>query len=95
MLYELGCGDGRVAIEAARRGARVVCIEGSPSLLAEAELAVRSAGLGDRVQLVQADLMQTDLRNATVVFMFLLPTLVYKLRHSLEQMVPGARVISR
>ncbi|KAL1503976.1 hypothetical protein AB1Y20_010392 [Prymnesium parvum] len=95
VFYELGCGDGRVAIAAARRGARVVCVEADAAMLRRAARDAAAAGLAERIEMVRADVMHTPLHNATVVFMFLVPSMTFRLRLALEQMAPRARVISR
>jgi len=96
VLYELGCGDGRVAIVAARLGARVVCVEIDSALAAKAGQAVKAAGLEDRVEVLNEDLFDVDLSPATVVFIFLLPSVNERLRPVFEaSLQPGTRIISR
>ena len=96
VFYELGCGDGRVAVVAARRGARVVCVEIDAALAAAASSAVRAAGVEDRVEVVRADLFEVDVSPATVVFVFLLPSLNARLRPTFESTLrPGTRDLSR
>jgi SAM-dependent methyltransferase len=96
LVYELGCGDGRVAIVAAQLGARVVCIEIDPVLAAAAAAAVKAAGLEDRIDVLQEDIFNIDLSPATMVFMFLLPSVNERLRPVFEASLrPGTRIISR
>ena len=96
VLYELGCGDGVVALEAVRLGASAVCVERDPDMAARARIALRPAGLSARV-LVQ-DLFDVDLSEATVVYTFLLPAMNARLRATTFGTLsrgPGVRVISR
>lgn len=95
VVYDLGCGDGRVVIEAARRGARGVGVDNDPALVREARANARAAGVEERVQIVQGDLYGIDLRGATVVTLFLQPDVNLALRpRLLAQLRPGARVVS-
>jgi SAM-dependent methyltransferase len=96
VLYDLGSGDGRLVIEAAKRyGAHGVGVELQPELVKAAVAGARGEGVADRAKFVQGDLFETDLRDATVVTLYLLPRyatrLVPKLRAELR---PGARVVS-
>ena len=93
-LFDLGCGDGRILIAAARRGARCTGIERDPARIAEAAAAIAAARVGDKVALREEDLFGTPLAEATVVSLYLLPhvnsLLEARLRAELE---PGSRVI--
>jgi SAM-dependent methyltransferase len=95
-VYDLGCGDGRIVIEAALRyGARAVCVDIDPRRIAEARANARDAGVADRIRFVEEDLLRTDLREATVVTLFLSLDLNLKLRPKLErELPPGARIVS-
>lgn len=97
IIYDLGCGDGRIVIEAAKsRGARGVGIDIDPERIAEANANARAAGVVPRVQFRQDDLFQTDFREATVVTLYLLPSLNVKLRPRLQrELKPGTRIVSR
>eukprot|EP00316_Scyphosphaera_apsteinii_P012953 CAMPEP_0119310324 /NCGR_PEP_ID=MMETSP1333-20130426/18804_1 /TAXON_ID=418940 /ORGANISM="Scyphosphaera apsteinii, Strain RCC1455" /LENGTH=228 /DNA_ID=CAMNT_0007314487 /DNA_START=237 /DNA_END=923 /DNA_ORIENTATION=+ len=95
VFYELGCGDATVAIAAAKWGAQVICVELDPEMISSAQLAIKAAGVHERVQVVQSDLFDVDLRQATAVFMYILPAMISRLRGALDQLRPGARVISR
>jgi SAM-dependent methyltransferase len=96
VVYDLGSGDGRLVIEAAKRyGARGVGVELQADLVKTALAGAKREGVADRVKFVQGDLFATDLRGATVVTLYLLPRfatrLVPKLRAELR---PGARIVS-
>jgi SAM-dependent methyltransferase len=93
-VIDLGSGDGRIVITAAKRGARSLGIEYNPDLVA---LSIRNAakeGVGDKAQFIQADLFQSDFSQATVITMFLLPELNLKLRPIILNQKPGTRVVS-
>lgn len=96
VVYDLGCGDGRLVIEAARRGAkRGVGIDIDPELVSRAQAEARLAGVSDRVSFRTADLFQSDFSDGTVVMLYLLPELNAKLRPQLWRQLPlGARVVS-
>ena len=95
VFYELGCGNGTVAVEAARRGAAVVCIESDPTLAAAAEVAARDAGVSIDVR--RENIFSVDVREATVVYTYLLPSLNARLAPSLARQLsrPTARVLTR
>ena len=95
-VYDLGSGDGRIVIAAARdHGARGVGFEIDPALVAQATDRARRQGLADRVSFTQADLFQADLRPATVVTLYLSPDLNRRLRPKLlSELRPGARIVS-
>lgn len=94
-LYDLGSGDGRILLAAARgRGARAVGVEINPGLVEQSRQAVRDAGLEGRVQVRHGDIFKQDLRPATVVTLYLLPDLNLRLRPQLDQLRPGTRVVS-
>ena len=96
VLYDLGCGDGRIVVTAAQeRGARGVGIDIDPARISEALANARSAGVSDRTRVTVADLFATDLSEATVVTLYLLPHLNIRLRPQLwRQLRVGARVVS-
>lgn len=96
VVYDLGSGDGRILIAAAREaGARGVGIEINPERVAEARKKAAEAGVGGRVEFRVGDVFETGLREATVVTMFLLSDLNRKLRPKLlNELRPGARVLS-
>lgn len=96
VVYDLGCGDGRIVIAAAREfGARGVGIDLDPRLIHEARANAERAGVGDRVTFRVEDLFGTDLREATVVTLFLSPELNTRLRPKLvAELPPGGRIVS-
>jgi SAM-dependent methyltransferase len=94
VVYDLGCGDGRIVIAAARRGARGVGIDIDPERVAEARAAAERAGVGNRATFRRADMFMVDLREADVVTLFLLPSLNVRLMPQLEKLKPGARIVS-
>lgn len=96
VVYDLGCGDGRIVIAAAREfGARGVGVDLDPRLIGEAERHAERAGVGDRATFRVEDLFATDLRDATVVTLFLSPELNARLRPKLvSELRPGARIVS-
>ena len=94
LVIDLGSGDGRLVIAAARLGARAVGVELAPNLVALAERRAAEAGVSDRTEFVAADLFDFDLSPATVVTMFLLPDINYRLRPALFDLRPGTRIVS-
>ena len=96
IVYDLGSGDGRIPIAAATRyGARGVGIEIDPIRIREANDNLAKAGVGDRVRFVQQDLFEADIREATVVTLFLLTRLNQQLMPKLKrELRPGTRVVS-
>ncbi len=96
MVYDLGSGDGRIVIMAAREfGARGVGVEIDPQRIAEARANARRAGVGDRVRFIEGDLFQVDLRPASVVTLYLLPDVNLRLRPKLmKELRPGTPVVS-
>jgi SAM-dependent methyltransferase len=96
VVYDLGSGDGRIVITAARKyGARGVGVEMDPVLVKQARENAAAAGVSGRVRFVTADLFDTDLRRATVVTLYLLQSINERLRPKLvRELKPGARVVS-
>ena len=96
VVYDLGCGDGRIVITAALTyGARGVGIDFDPERIAEARANARLQGVEDRVRFIQQDAMTADVSEATVVTLYLLSSSNVKLRPSLtRQLAPGARIVS-
>jgi len=94
LVMDLGSGDGRTVITAAKRGANAIGVEYNPDLIRLSRNAAAAEGVGGRATFVQADLFTVDLSKATVITMFLLPTLNLKLRSTLLNLEPGTRVVS-
>jgi len=95
VLYDLGSGDGRIVITAAKKfGTRGVGVDVDPVRVKEARENAAKAGVADRVKFLQQDLFETDIREATVVTLYLLPSLNVKLIPQLEKMKPGSRIVS-
>jgi SAM-dependent methyltransferase len=95
VVYDLGCGDGRIPVTAAKIGARAVCIDIDPKRIAEANENVKKNNVGDRVRVLNQDLFTTDISEASVVTLYLLPTLNLKLRPTLwKTLKPGTRIVS-
>lgn len=96
VVYDLGSGDGRLVIAAAKRyGARGLGIELQPDLVDLARIEAKREGVEDRVRFRQADLFETDLKEATVVTLYLLPRFVTRLVPKLRaELRPGSRIVS-
>lgn len=96
IVYDLGCGDGRIPVTAARKyRAHGVCIDIDPERIAEAEANVHAAKVDDYVRVVQGDLFEQNLSRATVVTLYLLPSLNLKLMPKLmRELKPGTRIVS-
>lgn len=93
--YDLGSGDGRTVITAAKRGARAFGIEYNPDMVELSKRNAQTAGVSpDRATFVQADLFETDFSKANVVTMFLLPSINMKLRPKILDMAPGTRIVA-
>ncbi len=95
-LYDLGSGDGRIVVTAAKRfGIRGVGVDLDPARVREAKANAKQAGVTDLVEFRQQDLFETDLRKATVVTLYLLPDINLRLRPKLlEELQPGTRIVS-
>ncbi|MCX7262379.1 MAG: class I SAM-dependent methyltransferase [Burkholderiales bacterium] len=94
-LFDLGAGDGIIAITAARKfGAQSVGIEFNPDMAQFARRKVAEAGMNDKVKIITGDIFQEDFSSATVVTLYLMPHLNMKLRPTLLKMKPGTRVVS-
>lgn len=94
-LIDLGCGDGRIPVTAAKvYGARAHCVDLDPRRVREATARVAHDEIADRVEVAQGDLFETDLARATVITLFLWPTVNQKLRPKLLRLAPGTRIVS-
>jgi SAM-dependent methyltransferase len=96
IVYDLGCGDGRIVIAAAKTfGAHGVGIDINPIRIKEARENAKKAGVENLVRFEEADLFQANIKEATVVTLFLLPAINLKLRpRLLQELKPGTRIIS-
>ncbi len=94
-VIDLGAGDGKIAIAAAKKfGARSTGIEYNPDMAALAQRNAQAAGVGGKAQIVQGDIFVSDFTQATVLTMYLLPSLNMKLRPQILAMRPGTRVVT-
>jgi precorrin-6B methylase 2 len=95
VVYDLGSGDGRIVITAAKKGARAVGFDVDGDLVKESRENIRKAGLEKMAEIKQQDILTVDLSPASVVTMYLLPDVNLKLRPNImKQMKPGSRVVS-
>jgi Methyltransferase domain len=93
-LMDLGSGDGRTVITAAKRGLRAQGVEYNPDMVELSQRNAKTQGVGDKASFVKADLFETDFSKAQVVTMFLLPSINMRLRPQILKMKPGTRVVS-
>ncbi|MBM3340767.1 MAG: class I SAM-dependent methyltransferase [Betaproteobacteria bacterium] len=94
IVYDLGSGDGRTVIAAAKRGAQAVGVEFNPDMVALSNRSAKREGVTDKARFIQGDIFQTDFSKATVITLYLLPSLNLKLRPTILDMRPGTRVAS-
>lgn len=94
VVYDLGCGDGRIVIAAAKRGARGLGVDIDPQRIRESIANAETAGVSDKAKFVTQDLFALDLGEATVVTMYLLTSVNMKLRPKLLDLEPGTRIVS-
>jgi SAM-dependent methyltransferase len=97
VVYDLGCGDGKIVIAAAKMGARGVGVDIDPKRVEEANAAVKAAGVGDRVRIIHGDIFDPAIKisEASVVTLYLLPSLNVKLMPRLKsELKPGTRIVS-
>ena len=93
-VIDLGSGDGRTVITAAKRGARALGIEYNPDMVELSKKNAATAGVGDKATFVKADLFESDFSKAQVITMFLLPSINMKLRPKILDLKPGTRIVS-
>ncbi len=93
-VIDLGSGDGRIVIAAAKRGARATGIEYNPDMVELSRRNAEKAGVSGKASFVNADLFATDLSQATVITMYLLPSLNLKLRPTILDLKPGTRIVA-
>jgi hypothetical protein len=94
IVYDLGAGDGKIAIAAGKAGATAVGIEYNPDMAKLAQCFVQADGVGNKVKIIQGDIFKEDFSKATVITMYLLPELNLRLRPTILNMKPGTRVTS-
>jgi hypothetical protein len=93
-VMDLGSGDGRTVITAAKRGIRAMGVEYNPDMVELSKRNAQKEGVADKATFVKADLFETDFSRATVITMFLLPDINLKLRPKILDLKPGTRVVS-
>lgn len=93
-VIDLGSGDGRTVITAAKRGARALGIEYNPDMVELSKRTAAREGVTDKASFVKADLFESDFSQATVITMFLLPTINIQLRPKILDLKPGTRIVS-
>ncbi len=94
-VIDLGCGDGRILVAAAKRGATGLGVDIDGALIEEARKNAKKAGVSDQVMFLKQDIFETDISRANVITMYLLPSLIRELRPQfIEQLQPGARIVS-
>jgi len=94
IVYDLGAGDGKIAIAAGKAGATAVGIEYNPDMARLAQCYVQADGVASKVKIIQGDIFKEDFSKATVITMYLLPELNLRLRPMILNMKPGTRVTS-
>ena len=95
VMYDLGCGDGRVVVEVALRGAKAVCVELNKELIERAKERARKSGVIDRITFINDDFFKVSLEDATIVYMYLLTSVNRMLKPKLERELRlGTRVIT-
>jgi len=93
-VVDLGSGDGRNVIAAARRGARALGVEFNPNMVELSRRNATAAGVADRATFVEGDMYQADISRATVMALFLLPSNMLQLRSKFFDLAPGSRIVS-
>src|SRR5687768_13624017 len=93
-VIDLGSGDGRTVITAAKRGVKALGIEYNPDMVELSKRAAAKEGVSDKASFMKADLFETDFSQAQVITMFLLPSINIKLRPKILDMKPGTRIVS-
>jgi precorrin-6B methylase 2 len=95
LLYDLGCGDGRIVVAAAKKfGCKAVGFDINPKRIKESKENVKKAGVEKLVKIERRDIFKLDLSKASVITLYLLPSLNVKLVPQLKKMKPGSRIVS-
>jgi SAM-dependent methyltransferase len=94
VVYDMGCGDGIIIVSAAKRGARAVGFEIDPQFIRESRENIAKNNVGELAKVVPQDMFKQDLSGASVVMLYLIPSLNEKLIPQLEQLKPGSRIVS-
>jgi precorrin-6B methylase 2 len=94
LVIDLGSGDGRTVITAAKRGATAIGVEYNPDMVALSQFNAKQAGVGDKATIIRGDIFEYDFSKANVLTMFLLPSINMKLRPKILDMRPGTRVVT-
>ncbi|HDQ03074.1 MAG TPA: methyltransferase domain-containing protein [Deltaproteobacteria bacterium] len=95
IVYDLGCGDGRIVIAAAKKaGAKSYGFDSDPVMVRKSQQNVRNEGVGHLVSVYEADIFNLDLSKTSVITLYLLPSLNVKLIFQLEKLKPGSRIVS-
>jgi ubiquinone/menaquinone biosynthesis C-methylase UbiE len=92
-VMDLGSGDGRNIIAAAKRGARALGVEYNPDMVALSERLAKEAGVSDKAKFVQGDMFEADISEATVLALFLLPDNLKRLEPKFRALKPGTRIV--
>jgi len=93
-VMDLGSGDGRIVIAAAKRGVKALGVEYNPDMVELSKQTALKEGVADKASFINADIFETDFSKATVVTMYLLPSLNMKLRPKILELRPGTRIVS-
>jgi precorrin-6B methylase 2 len=94
LVIDLGSGDGRTVITAAKRGATAIGVEYNPDMVALSQFNAKEAGVADKATIVRGDIFEYDFSKANVLTMFLLPSINMKLRPKILDMRPGTRIVT-
>ncbi len=93
IVMDLGSGDGRMVIAAAKRGARAIGVEFNPDMVELSRRSAAEAGVADRATFIQGDMYEADVSKATVLALFLLPSNLEKLEPKFRALAPGTRIV--
>jgi SAM-dependent methyltransferase len=93
-VYDLGCGNGIIVVTAAKKGATAIGFDVDPQRIKETQENIRKNKVGDRAKVLQKDIFTQDLSEASVVTLYLLPSLNVKLIPQLQKLKPGSRIVS-